>query len=436
MPILTIDSDSLTIDGEALTIGHTIGLGDEIAWLCPSLDDTNNGTSTLEDFGTGDNDGTLVTGTYGSLSWAADTASGGVRCIDFTPDYGYISLANDNAQPSSWSTSGWFYIRSSSSRTCLQFFGGDTTKDQRIDLTSAGLLRAVSYKTSSDDNVSTTAIDQDEWLHIAVVRDSVAATLSIYIDGTLAASTAITGTIGYGPGSQSRFIGYDFFTGEVADFKGDDWRWFNRAITVDEIGHLATGRAVLGAPGANVDVDMEDWTLAATGVSSVGASFESELTWTLSAEGIAHVYGIAAPTLDDWTLSAEAFKPEQSGAVDATLDDWTLESEAVTTNTASLAIALDDWSIASVGVSRVEAELDATVSWSLTAAAQYGDGYIAALDATLDDWSLAAEATHNVAGGLLVVLDDWTVQATAQVRSRKPRRLFASQLHASSLFGG
>ena len=57
------------------------GIGNELAWWCPSLDETGNGTTTLYDL-VGSVNGTL-TNMDASTDWVADTASGGVRCLDF-----------------------------------------------------------------------------------------------------------------------------------------------------------------------------------------------------------------------------------------------------------------------------------------------------------------------------------------------------------------
>jgi len=61
------------------------GIGGELLWWCPSLDDSGNGTTTLNDLSASANNGTLtnmVTSGAGN-DWVADTASGGVRALDF-----------------------------------------------------------------------------------------------------------------------------------------------------------------------------------------------------------------------------------------------------------------------------------------------------------------------------------------------------------------
>lgn len=52
-------------------------ISDEVFWVCPSLDDTGNGTGTLTEFISG-NDGAIT-----GATWVADTTSGGVRCLYF-----------------------------------------------------------------------------------------------------------------------------------------------------------------------------------------------------------------------------------------------------------------------------------------------------------------------------------------------------------------
>lgn len=57
------------------------GIGGELAWWCPSLDDAGNGTATLHDL-VGSANGTL-TNMDAATDWVADTANGGVRALDF-----------------------------------------------------------------------------------------------------------------------------------------------------------------------------------------------------------------------------------------------------------------------------------------------------------------------------------------------------------------
>jgi hypothetical protein len=418
----------------------TIGLGDEVAWWCPSLDTSGNGTATLNDLA-GSNDGTL-TDMDAATDWVADTANDGIRALDFDGSNDRV-VVTDNVLPvNTAECTICYWMRRPTSSTFGPFFGlglntGVITNRFEFEPYNDNLL----YVSFSISDYASIALDQD-WHHYAAVYDGSqtgnANRLKVYKDG-VAQTVTFTGEVPASIGASA--LKMRMGNGQFGTFgagRVDDARVYDRAITASEVEHLATGRGVLGdgtSSGGIVDVTLDNWTLTATGESSVSGSLDSEVAWSLSALGVAHDYGQLSSTLADWTLSATADVPIQSGAVEVTLDDWTLESTAVASNTGSLDVTLSDWTLAAVGVSSVEAQLNATVSWSLTAAAQFGDGYSAALDATLDDWTLSATAIHKVAGGLSVVLDDWTVQATAQVRSRKPRRLFASQLHASSMFG-
>ena len=49
-----------------------VGLGDEVGWWCPSLDDTGNGTVTLNDLSGSGDDGTL-TNMDAATDWVSDT---------------------------------------------------------------------------------------------------------------------------------------------------------------------------------------------------------------------------------------------------------------------------------------------------------------------------------------------------------------------------
>lgn len=82
------------------------------------------------------------------------------------------------------------------------------------------------------------------WYHLVGVRDTVASTLTIYVDGQKAGTTSVLGTADVGTGSfavgRGKYGGkpVDFLTGTV-----DDVRAYDRALSADEVATLfAAGR--------------------------------------------------------------------------------------------------------------------------------------------------------------------------------------------------
>jgi concanavalin A-like lectin/glucanase superfamily protein len=86
-----------------------------------------------------------------------------------------------------------------------------------------------------------------EWAHLVGVYDAVAATLRLYVNGMLAATTPFTGAwnatgrVQIGAGSYGGLPGA-FFSGEI-----DDVQIFDRIISGDEVENLATQAPVLAA---------------------------------------------------------------------------------------------------------------------------------------------------------------------------------------------
>lgn len=100
------ESDRVIINAHNFTPpSGPVGIGGEVAWWCPSLDDAGNGGSTLNDL-IGSNDITLTNMESGD--WIADTGSGGVRALDFdgSNDYGAAGTSA-TFSPSPFSLSFW-----------------------------------------------------------------------------------------------------------------------------------------------------------------------------------------------------------------------------------------------------------------------------------------------------------------------------------------
>ncbi|HEU5156108.1 MAG TPA: LamG domain-containing protein [Streptosporangiaceae bacterium] len=119
---------------------------------------------------------------------------------------------------------------------------------------SSGLDRWVFNRYDADSTTATIVRAQSaiapqggEWAHLAGVYDAVKQTISLYVNGLLAQTTAYTkpwnatGPVQIGAGSYSAVPG-SFFSGEV-----DDVRVFDRIVSGDEVTDLATAAPVLKA---------------------------------------------------------------------------------------------------------------------------------------------------------------------------------------------
>lgn len=123
-----------------------LNLGGELAWWCPSLDTTGNGTTTLYDLA-GSNNGVL-TNMDAATDWVADTGSGGVRALDFDG-------SNDRVQ------AGSAFASFSGSVFCSAWIKPSASKDDAAVFTTRNVLTGASrngvalyWRDSAANNVS------------------------------------------------------------------------------------------------------------------------------------------------------------------------------------------------------------------------------------------------------------------------------------------
>lgn len=236
-------------------------LGGEIAWWCPSLDDAGNGTTVLDDL-IGSNNGTL-TNMDPATDWVADTASGGVRALDFDGVNDQV-LAGDLSTFSFiqnthvWSCSTWFKLNSTSAAQTILGNTPFSSTDKGFALyyeTGRGLGNGVirsgvtrgtgvvadTYQFRSPDN----SISDTNWHHVCAGMRGPGQPF-IFIDGISQTLTVITSSTTLSTGNSTRLlgIGYSPFTSILTPFAGriDDTRIFNRALTQSEVKALASMR--------------------------------------------------------------------------------------------------------------------------------------------------------------------------------------------------
>lgn len=291
---------------------------------------------------------------------------------------------------------------------------------------------------SGIDGLDTTG----EWHFFIAWHNASSNTLNLQVDNGTVVTRTTSGTAPHASSAEFR-LGARQFSGFEGYLDGDldEVGFWKRVLTSDERTELwndgnGIDIATAGSVTGSLNQSLNSWQISATGQSEVFAELSQSVSWTLAADGFGlGGTGEADLTLSSWSLNSESTVPLQSGSVQVVLDGWSVSSEAFADNTAQSDITLDDWSVAADGVSPVFGSLTQTLEWSLQASAQYGSGFSGALAVTLDSWSAESTSLHNVAGGLSVTLNDWTADGTAIIRSRKPRRLFASDIHANSLFG-
>lgn len=211
------------------------GLGDEQLWLCPSIQDSAN------DISANNNHGTYV----GGMGTISDVAEGGSLAYDFDGTDDYIKVDN-SIEFGAVSVSCWVYSDNIASRYRV-FDSYDLSRssgspDIAIQNENGQGMRVFSQISGTQATPYTT-IQQSQWYHICSVSDGT--NLSLYIDGSLAASVACTTT----PQSDQAWIGArGGGTLEWLDGKMDDIRAYNRVLAQEEITHLASQRGVLGTP--------------------------------------------------------------------------------------------------------------------------------------------------------------------------------------------
>ncbi len=241
------------------------GLGGEVLWLCPSLDDSPNDLS-----GNGNN-GTYENGT--STVADSDPTYGGSRAYNFDGTNDYINCGNDSSLSfvdgsgdTAMSITGWVKLDSYSNNTNsrgVAWLSRGTVPSHGSYLLNLidGKVSIVRYPTGSNgsiylsENTDSSQLPLSQWKHVAVTYSGCETTgcTEIFIDGTLVSSTSsessYTGMSGSSLsveiGASLRWTQYKRYT----NGRQDDIRMFNRVLTQAEITHLASSRGVLGEPG-------------------------------------------------------------------------------------------------------------------------------------------------------------------------------------------
>lgn len=215
-----------------------VGLGDEKIWLCPSLDDSAN------DISGNNNDGTY----QGGMGTVADTGEGGTLAYSFDGSNDYINTTGFNISQTAYSVSLWMNLSGPSNQTQVTFNTSNGSANRRscnIGIGSTGVAIGGHQTTSGNYFVfATTVVNNAGWKHVLYTYNG--SNLEIFVDGisegtASAVDADVPQTVGYigriGGSSPSWLYG-----------KLDDIRAYDRAVTQEEITHLASQRGILGPP--------------------------------------------------------------------------------------------------------------------------------------------------------------------------------------------
>lgn len=212
------------------------GIGGELSWWCPSLDDSGNGTTTLNDLSGNSRNGTLtnMVTTGAGNDWVADTGSGGVRALDFdgTNDFVDIPSFTSGIGTGDFTLSVWVYPRALTSyqmwfsSSLFYFYFSSFNSDIAFDTLSNSTFRKSS------------AVQLNTWQQFASVRS--AGTVRLYkngVDQNVSVADAFNlGTSFFAIGRWAVNNSF-YFNGLL-----DDLRLINRAITQQEMTKLASKR--------------------------------------------------------------------------------------------------------------------------------------------------------------------------------------------------
>lgn len=216
------------------------GIGGEVGWWCPSLDDVGNGTSTLYDLA-GSKNITLTNMEEGD--WVADTTNGGIRSLQFdgVNEYG-DGGTSITFSPSPMSISFW--CKSNSNPTIFEGMIGKVTNGSwnsgwGVFFESATNIRfwmgiySVSY-------ANATVASATSWNHYACIWNP-STQLKIHVNTVSGTTTGTVPATQTGTTTQLAIGRHQSDPYNLA-CRMDDIRIFNRVITSDEITALASQR--------------------------------------------------------------------------------------------------------------------------------------------------------------------------------------------------
>lgn len=192
---------------------------------------------TVLDFSGNENHGDM---TGSDFVWQTDGILGG--CLQITAKSGnYIDCGSAALfkRTGDLSLAGFIRLENPTwpdATTNYTLFTNETYQSSGFILRIGGSDRKILYRTSqaaaSTYQQGNTALNQNQWYHVAIVHDSTAGTVTFYLDGSPDGSGSITDAV-------AATINFFISTGQSLYGKMDNFLFFDRVLTADEVADLA-----------------------------------------------------------------------------------------------------------------------------------------------------------------------------------------------------
>jgi hypothetical protein len=219
------------------------GLGGEKLWLCPTLDDSAEDISGNRNHGVYQGNATTVTDTSNGGSKAYSFATGG-DCIVHDQFGGPLSESQ---------TVSWWSKHNGTSRvhqiSCTVhepagYIGGNNNR-WLYEVFNNTTERF--WPNGSASNYNVTRSTSNTWRHNCWIRDNGSGDSLFYVDGVLDITVTPSSIYDADTNISNLLVGLAAGNPTV-DLYIDDVRTFGRALTQEEVTHLAKSRGVLGSP--------------------------------------------------------------------------------------------------------------------------------------------------------------------------------------------
>lgn len=213
----------------------TARLVPDVAWWCPSRDDTGNGTGTLNDLSGNGRHGTLEN----SPIWQADTDFGGVRCLEFNGVDQSVQCTSLPAM-TTWTVATWAKWGSASGNDGILFGCWGATGSILLLRIDEAIKRFEAFVGGT--NILNTSWDftATGWFHVALTGTST--TVDLYANGTKISTYSGAKTIA--SSAEVLYLGTRSLK-NPADFwatKLDDSRIYSSALSAADIAELSSMR--------------------------------------------------------------------------------------------------------------------------------------------------------------------------------------------------
>lgn len=216
------DSGTPTVGAGAISFEATAVSGLVAAW---GFDSTSGNTAA-------DASGNSLNGTVSGATWVTSGKYGGALSFDGVNDWVTVNDNNLLELSAGMTLEAWVYPTSSSGvRDILIKEGSGVDIFNLYHRNGNGLPESNAFINGSNRTAQGSALPLNTWSHIAGTYDGTA--LRLYVNGTLAASTNISGSIATSTGPLR--IGGNSLWGEFFAGRIDEVRIYDRALTQTEI---------------------------------------------------------------------------------------------------------------------------------------------------------------------------------------------------------